>query len=56
MGTSGAIFRLETGVATFQSLIVRLDTFETWLAYSARGAPWPYTPVYYKVLGGDPFR
>jgi hypothetical protein len=55
-GTSGAIFRLESGVATFQSLIVRLDTFETWIAYSAHGAPWPYTPVYYKVLDGDPFR
>ena len=55
-GTSGAIFRLEGGVVTFQSLIVRLDTFETWLAYSAHGARWPYTPVYYKVLDGDPFR
>jgi hypothetical protein len=55
-GTSGAIFRLEAGVATFQSLIVRLDTFETWLAYSAHGARWPYTPVYYKVLDEDPFR
>jgi hypothetical protein len=55
-GTSGAIFRLEGGVITFQSLIVRLDTFETWLAYSAHGARWPYTPVYYKLLDGDPFR
>jgi len=59
--TSGAIFRLgidtrnEKDNATFQSLIVRLDTFETWLAYSSRGARWPYTPVYYKILDGNPF-
>lgn len=55
-GTSGAIFRLSQGVATFQSLVLKLDTFEAWLAYSAHGKSWPYTPVYYKVLDGDPFR
>ncbi len=60
--TSGAIFRLgvDTGKAkdnaTFQSLVMRLDTFETWMAYSSRGARWPYTPVYYKILEGDPFK
>ena len=59
--TSGAIFRLGIATnniqesATFQSLIVRLDTLEVWLAYSAYGARWPYTPVYYKILGGEPF-
>lgn len=54
--TSGAIFRLGQDSTTFQSIIVKMDTFETWLAYSAHGAPWPYTPVYYKVLDGSPFR
>ena len=61
-GTSGALFRLdvktgdEKDSATFQSLIMRMDTFETWLAYSSHGARWPYKPVYYKILDGDPFR
>jgi len=59
--TSGAIFRLgvDTGKekdnATFQSIVIRLDTFEAWIAYSPHGKRWPYTPVYYKILDGDPF-
>lgn len=56
--TTGAVFRLGVGQdnATFQSLVMRLDTFETWMAYSAAGAKPPYHPAYYKVLSGDPFR
>jgi hypothetical protein len=60
--TSGAIFRLGIGAgteqdgATFQSIIVKLDTLESWLAYTAHGTRWPYTPVYHKVLDGDPFK
>ncbi|MEI6033102.1 MAG: C45 family autoproteolytic acyltransferase/hydrolase [Verrucomicrobiae bacterium] len=60
--TTGAIFRLgvesggEKDNATFQSLVMRLDTFETWMAYSARGSKWPYQPAYYKILGGSPFK
>jgi len=42
--------------ATYQSLVMKLDTFETWLAYSSGGARWPYTPKYHKVLEGDPFK
>ncbi|MYL85374.1 hypothetical protein GTA51_19985 [Desulfovibrio aerotolerans] len=60
--TSGAIFRLGIGSgteqdsATFQSFVIKLDTFESWMAYTAHGARWPYKPVYHKVLDGDPFK
>jgi hypothetical protein len=65
--TSGAIYRLgifdptmpedeQKDNATYQSLVMKLDTFETWLAYSSDGARWPYTPKYHKVLEGDPFK
>lgn len=56
--TSGAIFRLglKNDSATFQSLVMRMDTFETWMAYSAYGAKWPYRPVYHKIFAGSPFR
>jgi putative CocE/NonD family hydrolase len=57
--TSGAIFRMgppNDGGATFQSLVMRLDTLELWLAFSAQGAEMPYTPQYYKVLDGSPFK
>lgn len=55
-GTSGAIFRLGIeDCATFQSLVMRLDTYEMWLAYSGFGQAMPYRPVYHKVLDGDPF-
>jgi len=53
---SGAIYRLGIDeCATFQSVVMRLDTFEMWLAYSAHGASMPYTPVYYKILDKNPF-
>ncbi|TSA34116.1 MAG: hypothetical protein D4R65_06735 [Verrucomicrobiaceae bacterium] len=56
--TSGALFRLgiKNDSATFQSLVMRMDSFETWMAYSAYGAKWPYRPVYHKIFSGDPFR
>jgi len=60
--TSGAIFRLGIGSgaqkdsSTFQSIVLKLDTLEMWMAYSAFGKRWPYHPVYYKVLERDPFK
>jgi hypothetical protein len=56
--SSGAIYRLGIDeCATFQSVVMRLDTFEMWLAYSANahGASIPHTPVYYKILDENPF-
>ena len=56
--TSGAIFRLgiKSDSATFQSLVMRMDTYETWMAYSAHGAKWPYRPAYHKIFASSPFR
>lgn len=60
--TSGAIFRMgvtsgnDKDSATFQSFVIKLDTFESWMAYTAHSARWPYRPVYYKILNGDPFK
>lgn len=65
--TSGAIYRLgvtdpylpeeeQIDNTTYQSLVMKLDTFETWLAYSPNNSRWPYKPQYHKVLAGDPFK
>ncbi|MCX6112919.1 MAG: C45 family autoproteolytic acyltransferase/hydrolase [Proteobacteria bacterium] len=52
--TSGAIYRSTDLSPTLQSIIMRMDTYEMWVAFSPLGSP-PTTPTYIKVFSEKPF-
>ena len=52
--TSGAIFRSMDHYPTVQSIVMRMDTFETYVFFAPVGEP-PYLPDYIKVFSGSPF-
>jgi hypothetical protein len=53
-GLSGAIFRSRDHYPTVQSIIMRMDTLETFVYFCPVGTP-PYEPVYLPVFTGSPF-
>ena len=51
--TSGALYRSDSS-PTIQSIILRMDTYEMWVAFSPVGTK-PLSPTYIQVLNGSPF-
>jgi hypothetical protein len=53
--SSGALFRSADHVPTLQSIILRMDTYELWVAFAPQGKL-PLKPAYLQVFREDPFR
>jgi len=53
--SSGALFRSGDHVPTLQSIILRMDTYELWVAFAPQGKL-PMKPAYLQIFSGDPFR
>jgi len=52
--SSGALFRSDDHVPTLQSIILRMDTYELWVAFAPQSFL-PLKPSYIQVFKGDPF-
>jgi len=52
--SSGALFRSNDHAPTLQSIILKMDTYELWVAFAPLGKL-PMKPVYLRVFEGDPF-
>jgi glyoxylase-like metal-dependent hydrolase (beta-lactamase superfamily II) len=53
--SSGALFRSNDHVPTLQSIILKMDTYELWVAFAPQGRL-PMKPSYLQVFTGNPFR
>ncbi|MCX6287732.1 MAG: C45 family autoproteolytic acyltransferase/hydrolase [Bacteroidetes bacterium] len=52
--SSGALFRSNDHAPTLQSIVLKMDTYELWVAFAPQGKL-PMKPAYLQVFGGDPF-
>ena len=52
--SSGAVFRSNDHAPTIQSVILRMDTYELWVAFAPQGKL-PMKPAYLQVFSSDPF-
>ena len=52
--SSGALFRSNDHAPTLQSIILKMDTYELWVAFAPQGKL-PMKPAYQQVFKGDPF-
>ncbi|MDD3306854.1 MAG: C45 family autoproteolytic acyltransferase/hydrolase [Acetobacterium sp.] len=50
---SGAVFRSDH-IPSIQSMVIRMDTLETWIAFKPSGAN-PLTPTYAEIFAKNPF-
>lgn len=50
---SGAVFRSDH-IPSIQSMVIRMDTLETWIAFKPFGST-PLNPTYYEVFTENPF-
>ncbi|MEI7491780.1 MAG: C45 family autoproteolytic acyltransferase/hydrolase [Bacteroidota bacterium] len=52
--SSGALFRSNDHAPTLQSIVLKMDTYELWVAFAPQGKL-PMKPAYLQVFRGDPF-
>ena len=52
--SSGALFRSNDHAPTLQSIILKMDTYELWVAFAPQGKL-PMKPSYLQVFRGNPF-
>ncbi len=52
---NGAIWRADDGDSVMQSIIIRMDTLQTWISFQPAGKDPITKPNYIKVFSGSPF-